>query len=300
VSIAEAEWQRAVDLLRQVRESGTVVVAAHINPDGDALGSLAAMHAGLTAGAWKSIPTWGNTSFRVPPDLELIPGLDDVVPPPDVPDDPSLLITVDVATEDRLGMLRHLADGRCPVLVLDHHVSNTGFGDVELVDPAAAGTVVVAAQLLDRLGVELTNEMRAALHVGLLTDTGGLLHSNTDEVALRLAADFVAAGVDHSGLATELLWSRITREDLAATGTTWDVLEGIIDVLRSAREAKVTMLATEHGGGRWSVSLRSDGPVNVSDIAANWNGGGHARAAGLTTGDGPAEVARQVAALLAG
>jgi nanoRNase/pAp phosphatase (c-di-AMP/oligoRNAs hydrolase) len=60
------------------------------------------------------------------------------------------------------------------------------------------------------------------------------------------------------------------------------------------------MLATEHGGGRWSVSLRSDGPVNVSDIAANWNGGGHARAAGLTTGDEPAEVARQVAALLAG
>lgn len=326
MSIAEAEWRRAIELLEQVREGGTVVVAAHVNPDGDALGSLAAVHTGLSAGEWKTIPTWGNNAFRVPPDLQVIPGLEDVVPPPQVPDDPALLVTVDVATEGRLGMLRHLADGRCPVLVLDHHVSNTDLGDVRLVDPAAAGTVVIAAQLLDRLGVELTNDIRTALHVGLLTDTGGLLHNNTDPLALRLAADFVAAGVDHSGLATHLfatrsmgwlqvlgrvitrmqyddvglLWSSITREDMSATDTSWDMLEGIIDVLRSAREARITLLATELGGGRWSVSLRSDGPDDVSAIAGNWDGGGHARAAGLTTGDDPAEVARKVAALLAG
>lgn len=327
MTIVETEWRRAVEALERARESGTVVVAAHVNPDGDALGSLAAVHAGLSAGGWTSIPTWGNSSFRIPPDLELIPGLGEVVRPADVPKDPALLVTVDVATEGRLGMLRHLADGRCPVLVLDHHVSNTDLGDIRLVDPAAAGTVVVAAQLLEHLGLELTNEIRTALHVGLLTDTGGLLHGNTDPIALRLAADFVEAGVDHSGLATHLfatrsmgwlqvlgrvigrmehdeaaglLWSRITRADMQATQTTWDVLEGIIDVLRSARETAITMLATELGGGRWSVSLRSDGPVDVSAIAANWEGGGHARAAGLTTSDDPAEVARKVAALLVG
>ncbi|HEX9767134.1 MAG TPA: DHHA1 domain-containing protein [Nitriliruptorales bacterium] len=322
-----AVWQQAIDALEQVRDaSGIVVVAAHVNPDGDALGSLSAVHAGLVAGGWRSVPTWGNSTFRVPPDLEIIPGLADVVPPSQVPDNPALLVTVDIAAEGRLGMLRHLADGRCPILVLDHHASNTDFGDIRLVDPDAAGTVVVAAELLERLGVELSTESRTALHVGLLADTGGFLHSNTDAAALRLAADFVEAGVDHAGLATKLFatrslaWldvlrrvldrlefhdevglvaSRITLDDLAETGTTFDALEGIIDVLRSAEEAHVTMLAKEHGEGRWSVSLRSDGSVDVTAIAAAWEGGGHARAAAFSTDDGPDEVAQKVAASLA-
>lgn len=326
--ISEPSWCEAAAALEAVRgREQPVVVAAHVNPDGDALGSLSAIHAGLQLGGWRSIPTWGNQTFRVPPDLTLVPGLGDVVSPPDVPEDPALLVTVDVAAPGRLGMLRHLADGRCPVLVLDHHASNTDFGDIRLVDPSAAGTVVVAAQLLDRLGIEFTNNIRTALHVGLLTDTGGLLGANTDSTALRLAADWVAAGVDHSGLASALFatrslaWlgvlgralgrmhfrddvglvvSRITQEDLVETGSSMDTLEGIIDILRSAREAQVTMLAKEHGRGRWSVSLRSDGPVDVADIAANWEGGGHARAAAFTTGDDPDEVAEKVAALLAG
>lgn len=326
--IDEADWQRAVDLLRRVREdAGTVVVAAHVNPDGDALGSLSAVHAGLAAGGWTSVPTWGNDTFRVPPDLEVVPGLDDIVAPPDVPEDPALLVTVDVATPGRLGHLRHLADGRCPVLVLDHHATNTDFGDVRLVDPGAAGTVMVAAGLLERLGVELTADIRTALHVGLLTDTGGLVHSNTDAAALRLAADLIEQGVDHSGLATHLFatkslgWldvlgrvlgrasfdpdvglvaSRITRQDMAEAGVEMDTLEGIIDVLRSAREATVTVLAKEHGGGRWSVSLRSDGPTDVAAIAAEWDGGGHARAAAFSTADDPDEVVKAIAALLAG
>ena len=136
----------------------------------------------------------------------------------------------------------------------------------------------------------------------------------------------IEQGVDHAGLATHLFaskslgWldvlgrvlrravfhaevgliaSQITRQDMAEAGVAMDTLEGIIDVLRSAREATVTLLATEHGGGRWSVSLRSDGAIDVAEIAARWEGGGHARAAAFTTGDHPDEVVTAIAALLA-
>ncbi|WP_188940728.1 DHH family phosphoesterase [Nakamurella endophytica] len=175
-----------------LRDAGSVVVVPHVNPDADALGSALALGLGLER---LGIPV--QVAFAEPdgvprslaglPGQHLVRAADDVAVP-------ELLVSVDVNTRSRLGSLGALVGRASRTLVIDHHVTNTGFGTDLYVDPAAESTTVLVAALLDLLGVELDAAIAANLYAGLATDTVGFRHASP--AAHRLAARWLETGVD--------------------------------------------------------------------------------------------------------
>jgi len=150
MSVPEADWQAATELLARHDD---VVLTCHVGPDGDALGSMLALGIALRDRGTKVRASWGSEPFEVPTAYASLPGLDLLVPAAEVPEAPGLLCTFDTGSVDRLGSLADRVPAATDVLVVDHHMSNTRFGTVNLVDPQAAATAVVVVELLDRLGL---------------------------------------------------------------------------------------------------------------------------------------------------
>ena len=305
------EMTRAVAALRDATE---IAVSCHVNPDGDALGSAVGF-ARAAAAAGKAVVVSFGEPFELPEYFSML-SLDALVAPGLFPRAPEIMVTFDAADRSRLGSLEPAAVAAGTLIVVDHHVTNDGFGAINLIDPAAAASAVVAYELLLALGWPLDAETALALLLGVVTDTGRFQYSNTSARTFRVAAELVDAGAhpeaigrlvyenapyqflavagtvqERAALEPELslVWSELRREDLAAAGITLVEAEGLIDYIRIAREADVAVLLTDVAGGT-KVSLRSRAVVDVGALAAACGGGGHARAAGFTF-DGPAAEA---------
>jgi phosphoesterase RecJ-like protein len=323
-------------VLAEIRSCSGFCLVTHEHPDGDALGSLVAMHRILSALGKDSVMLMAADEFPLPYEYRFfdLAGLS-TVPPTDLPS--RTIIYLDCGNIDRnpLGIVK---GDDVHILNVDHHHDNTRFGTVNLVDAEAACTTEIVWDLMRRLGVEADQEIAEALYVGLVTDTGRFMYENTGPRAHVMAAELIEAGVDthaiyrrlyedmpyaklellgralarverHDGGA--LTVARVTREDFEAVGAEDSYTEGIIDHLRSVEQTKVAALSREveaigsNGDGvRKKVSLRStDGEVDVSAIARAGGGGGHRQAAGFTTELGDDELVaflrEQVAAQLA-
>ena len=294
--------------------AGELAVVCHVAPDGDALGSLAAFTRAAAA-AGKRVVASFPAPFVVSPQYDFL-DLAALVPPKEFPAAPGLMVVLDVAALDRLGELAGPASRAGAVVVVDHHATNPGFGDVAVVDPQAAATAELVYYLIRRLGWPLDAATATALLAGIVSDTGRFQYSSTAPGVLRLAARLVAAGARPEAIGQRLfewrpfgylrvaaavlgrarleggfLWSVLYAADQAAAGIGPEDLDLLIDDLRVAREAEVTALVKEVTGG-WKVSLRSRGRVDVGSIAAGHGGGGHHNAAGFNaTGDLAAVVA---------
>jgi bifunctional oligoribonuclease and PAP phosphatase NrnA len=308
-ALAPGEMDEVVRRLADAAAAGrTVVLACHVGPDGDALGATLALHLALTQLGANSVPTWGEEPLRVPAPYVDLPGIESVTPPSRLPADPALLVTLDAASEDRLGTVRALLDTGVETIVIDHHVTNTGFGDLRLVAPDAAATVSVVEQLVRRLGVPVGPEIATCLYVGLVTDTGRFQHENTDRATMEFAGRLLEAGAPHVELGRRLFETRslgevtvvgralaridlvsdvalahthVTAAELDESGVGIEQLEGLIDLVRSVDVAEVAMVAKEAPDG-WRVSLRSKGAVDVGAMAERLGGGGHPFAGGYT------------------
>jgi len=317
----EALWQQVVDLLTGAE---SVALACHVAPDGDALGAMLALGVALRDRGTRVVASWGGEPFEVPAAYSFLPALELLTPPSEFPVAPPLLVTLDTASPDRLGTLAdRLGTAGCTVVV-DHHASCTPYGDLRLVDDRAAATVVLVAELLDRLEVSLTREMATPLYTGLVTDTGSFKYAATTPSVHALAGRLLATGIRHDLISRAiydtapfgyvqllgracsrarlepeavgglgLVWTVVEPEDLEGTGLGLAEIEGVIDVLRVAREAEVALvLKADPLEGGWRVSTRSKGSVDVGAVCAQLGGGGHRYAAGFTS----AETAEQVVA----
>ena len=315
----------AVDRLEKVsRTGGTVVLACHVAPDGDALGAMLALHLALRKLGARSVPTWGEQPLRVPAPYADLPGVEDLVAPEDLPGDIDLFVTLDAASEERLGSVARLLETGVPTIVIDHHATNTGFGDVHLIAPSAAASVTMVEELVRRLGVHLGPEIATCLYVGLVTDTGRFQHANTDRDAMEMGGRLLEAGAPHEELGRRLFETRslgelrvlgqalarvelvadvalahtyVTAAELAEHGVGEDQLEGLVDLVRGVDVAEVAMVVKEAWDG-WRVSMRSKGTVDVGAVAEALGGGGHQRAAGFTATEGPGEILDAVLARL--
>jgi bifunctional oligoribonuclease and PAP phosphatase NrnA len=303
----------------------TVVIAGHIAPDGDALGSALALHLALSAAGARTLPTIGEEPLELEPALAMLPGVADLVPPSALPPAAAidLLVTVDAASPSRLGTVAQLLEAGVDSLVVDHHAHSAPFGDTALVAPEAAATVQLVALLLDELGLPWTTDVATCLYVGLVTDTGRFSYAATDSSAHLLGARLLAAGVDQAawsqrlfetrrrddltllgrGLAraaivddVALVHTHLTAEDLAAApeGSS----EGLIDLLRTAEGTEVALALRPGRDGGWRGSLRSRGTVDVGRVATQLGGGGHRLAAGFDGVGSAAEVVARVVDLL--
>ena len=318
VGLPDGDWIAAVELLRQ---SPDVTLVCHVAPDGDALGSMLALARVLRARGAETTCTWGDERWVVPTPYSWLPDLDTVVSPRRVDGQPSLLVVLDTASRDRLGVLGTLPEQAGAVIVIDHHAHSgegvaTRLPGVHLVDPASAATAVVVEELLRRMDVAVDATTATLLYVGLVTDTGSFQHSVTTSAVHDVAARLLDAGAQpdvvaqrlwgtkpfafqqllgaalaravleqHEVAGRGLVWTVVDRAALRSTGLTLDDVESVIDVVRSAREADVAVVLKEDVDGSIRVSTRSRGATDVGAACVALGGGGHRLAAGFTSHD---------------
>ncbi len=313
------ELQRAVEM---VAGATTVGLVCHVEPDGDALGSLLGLHHLCAANGKPSVASWPEP-FLVAPHYAFLPGLDDCTKPADFPTDPDVMITFDCGSLDRLNELavpaRRAAE-RGRLIVLDHHRTNGCYGSVNVVDPAAAATAVVVRALADGLGWRLTRDAALCLYTGLVTDTGRFQYEATSPDVFELAAELSAFDLPIPSMSRQLFEEHrfayikliaaclaraeldidlgfvatwVAAGDLEAYHVSIQETEGLIDLVRRAKEADVACVLKETDSGV-RVSLRSVGTVDVSEVATRFGGGGHAFAAGFIANDSIAAVLAEV------
>jgi phosphoesterase RecJ-like protein len=287
--------------------SQELALACHVGPDGDALGSMLGFGIAARNAGKKVVASFGSP-FVVPANLSFLPA-DLLVAPKDFPEAPGTMVVFDAGSHDRLAELGSAAGAAKHLVVIDHHVTNEGFGDIALVDPDAAATGVLVADLLRILRWPLTPEIATCLHTALVTDTGRFQYSNTKPSTLELAADLVAAGarpeeisrkvyeeapfgyLKAAGVALSrasldkdlsLVSTVITQEDLDEAEVDWGDIDNLIDTVRLAEEADVAVVAKVHSDNRVRLSLRSRGGTDVGALALEMGGGGHRLASGFT------------------
>lgn len=299
-------------VLSLLQSDSRFVLATHEAPDGDALGSLLAMHGLLTSLGKQA------EMFIAPSDLPLPYEYSFFAPENAIHEPPAdigqrTVIFLDCGNIDR-NKADVLRDGKL-LINIDHHHDNTGFGTVNHVVPQASCTAEIVWDLMHGLDFKPQGRVADALYVALITDTGRFMYENTGPRAHQMAAELIEAGVDVQRIYRRLfeemplaklhLLARalssvrtydqgrltlacITLADLAATGAEESHHEGIVDHLRAVRGTKVAALVREvqsaDGALRRKVSLRATGEdLDVSAIARVEGGGGHRRAAGFTT-----------------
>jgi len=302
------------------------VVTSHDNPDGDAIGSLLALHLALLELGKDSVMSLGG-STPLPEEFGFL-GLATHGLVRAAPADAAerVLVAVDCAQASRI-VETALVDRATSIVNIDHHHDNTRFGAVNLVVEDASSTAEVLADVFDALSLGTSPAIAEALYVGLVTDTGRFQYSNTSAKALRLAAELVEAGADPSKVFVEvyestplprlkllaraleravtlvegrIVVSELVRDDFEDTGAAEPSSEGIIDYLRAVDGAELVALVRELPNGAATArkgSLRSrPGGVDVSAIARAFGGGGHRRAAGFSTDLPMAEITGAIVA----
>lgn len=313
-------WEEAARVLKEADE---VAIACHVNPDGDAIGSVLAASLGLRKLRIKTYPSWGAEPVRIPPSYAFLPAADTLMQPSEIPST-DVFLALDCGAADRLGVLEKQAKAAASLINIDHHPGNEHFGTINIVVENASSTAELITRLLRDIGVEFDRDIATCLYTGVVTDTGRFQYASSTPDTLRLAADLLSLGVPAPEIAHEVfesspfgylklvgkvldraclfeedrfVYSWINLADLEETGVAPDETEKLIDLVRSTRAADVAALFKEQADGGYRVSLRSKGPRSVGAIARAMGGGGHELAAGFTAEDIERTVAEIRAAL---
>jgi len=316
-----AALERAAKVIDSAEE---VTLLCHVNPDGDALGSMLGMHHALRAAGRRSIASFPEP-FVIAPHYRELPGLDLITPPSELDREHPVVVTFDCGALGRLGNLRGIAEGAQELLVVDHHVSNERYGSINVIDPHAAASGVGVRDLLRVLGLPMTRESAFCLYTALVCDTGRFQYETTTPEVFALAGELVEWELpiaqisrtlfeEHSFAYLALLgealaamtlvreqsfvWTSVTQEQLGRHGVTMEEVEGLIDIVRRTAEADVACVLKEDVDGSVRVSLRSVGATDVQLVAAAHGGGGHRFAAGFTSDVGIGPTVERIRASL--
>jgi len=321
--VSATDFQKAIEL---INKSNSILITTHIKPDGDACGSIAALCEVLTAAGKKpkplllsAVPQWYLFLFT---DKALVLDKDVTIDSfnPGRPDEPDLIILVDTNTNSQLpGFAEYLRQSPKPVLVIDHHVTADGLGDVELVDTSAAAAAVIIYELLAFAGWHLSGKAAEALFVAVSTDTGWFQFANTDTRVHKTCAALIDVGVNPTTIYHHLYQNyssarfrlmiamlntlqlhindryavqHLTHADFQRTGASAEDTENFIDQCRRIATVRAAALFVESPDGRIRCSLRSSGEIDVRKVAQTFGGGGHIMAA-ATYLDAPLENAKK-------
>lgn len=309
-----------------VREHHRFVITTHVHPEGDAIGSamgLKRIIESLGKQAWvvNSDPVPGILHFLDPQDeVELY----DAEKSAERFKQCQVHITVDVNAPKRIGSAAEAIEScDCVKVVIDHHPPENHFGQYVYIVPEAAATGVLVYDLMEMLEVQPTEEIARLLYVAIMTDTGGFRFSNTDAHALRACAALIEAGAqpqDLYGLIYEtwsmarfrlfqkvllttqfasenrIAWTICPRIFFEQTGTNNSDLEDFVNIPRWIRQVEISLMFSEAEDGRVRISCRSKNHVPVNELAKQFGGGGHSRAAGTIMSCSLEEAQAQVVA----
>lgn len=299
------------DEVRQALQAAQrVAVVSHVRPDGDAVGSVLGLGWALRA-AGKEVHL--ALADGVPPNLRHLPGAADIAP--GVMDEVDWIIVVDASDRSRVGTA--LPAEAVVDLNIDHHKTNTAYARYNLVQPGAVSTTAILVTFITKMGLPLPQEAAEALLTGLLTDTIGFRTANMTPQALRLAADLMEKGADlptlyfkalversyealrywGAGLSRlqregPLVWTALTRTDREAVGYPGNDDADLVNLLSAVQGAQIAVIFIEQSDGSVKVSWRARPGVDVSGVALQFGGGGHAPAAGATI-PGPLAAAQE-------
>jgi phosphoesterase RecJ-like protein len=309
-------------ILEKIRESRVVCVGGHIRPDGDCIGSqlalaLALRRQGKEAVCWNEDPLPQKYAFLDPGHL---------VEKPKAGGEFDLVIALDCASFERLGSVGPAVERRRFLINIDHHQSNTRYGDLNWIAAREASTGELVFRLLRAAGWPITPAMADCLFTAVSTDTGSFQYPTTRPATYHTAGELVKLGAnldrvchevyqsfslsrvrllkhlyDHFHLTADdriaYLW--LKSRDFARTGADRNDTEGLIDHLRAIEPVVVACIFEEMEPELTRISLRSKSDaVNVNDIAAQFGGGGHAAAAGARVAGRPLSVQRRVVAAI--
>lgn len=300
------------EVVSRIKAARTVLTVCHENPEADALGSALAVALAVEERGGHATPVCADP---VPEMYDFMPRIDRFRQDPDPGFDYDLIVVGDCGDLARIGpVLGRNAElfGRVPIVNIDHHVSNAGFGAIDWIDATAAATCEMDTLLMPALGVPLTaadGAIAAALIAGIVIDTANFQHPNVTPRTLRAAAELVSVGaplattarllyrtkpnrqlqlfgrvlgrLQHE-LGGQLVWSSVDDSDFVATGTTAQDAEGLSDLLSQSAEGALVVLFRQNGD-KTKISVRTrDGGEDATRLTGAFGGGGHARAAGAT------------------
>jgi len=301
-----------------LKKRGNFLLASHVNPEGDAVGSLIAVEAVLKRlgkkamivcedpfperlhclryrGRWNRYRDSDHRKLRF-----------------------DALVVADCPTLERIGKVKELVRPGMAIFNIDHHISNARFGHYNYVKPKAAACGEVIYEIMKKLRLPLTKSEAIPLYVSLSTDTGSFKYSNTSVRAHRIAAELIRTGIDIDRINEELYatyslnkiqlysrllgkvetafggkvaWVAMSRMDLKHSGATYEDTEGFIDFLKYLKEVKVAFFLSEmKSPTEVKVSFRSKEEYDVNRIATAFGGGGHKKASGCTIQRSPREA----------
>lgn len=310
-------------LLELIQQQQRILCVSHINPDGDAYGSLLGMGWILHHLGKKPVLAMHD---RTPTDFRFLPGSEQIISPSAVANVYDLIICLDASSPDRMGaVFRPEVHAHLPLLVIDHHVTNTRFGTWNWIAPDYAATCQMLVTLAAALAVPLQGPLAECLLTGVVTDTLGFRTSNTTPAVLEAAVQLMKGGANLADIVARTLsrrsahvfqlwglvlsdlhleegviWVTLNREQMQRAGTKDD--GQLSSMLVTATEANISATFTEKVDekGQLAVecSFRAKPGFDVGTLAFQLGGGGHPPASGCTLAGPLAEVTARVVPLL--
>jgi phosphoesterase RecJ-like protein len=307
-------------ILEVIRESQTICVVGHIRPDGDCIGSQLGLALALL-NEGKTVTVWNEDS--VPQKLKFLDP-DGLFAKPKAGEKFDCVIATDCASYERLGVAGRHAANRKVLINIDHHESNTRYGDLNWVSAREPSSGELIYRLLKVARWPITKPIADLLFTAVSTDTGSFQYASTRPGTLHVAAELVSRGANLAKICDEVYqsyplsrarllkhvyshfkltandrvaWFWLKQADLARTGAESNDTEGLIDHIRAIEPVIVACVFEELGPDLTRISLRSKSDkINVNEIAAQFGGGGHSAAAGARITGKPLAVQRKVIA----
>ncbi len=312
------------ELLSAIQQADSILLFSHVSPDGDTLGSALALKIALEGLRKRVFPVLDAT---VPEALGFLPDVYSFRSPADIAahvdlSAPGLLaLAVDVGSPDRMGAGEAIYAQVKRTAQLDHHGTNPGYAQINVIDSEAPATALLVYRLLAALGAGLRGDVGVCLYTALSTDTGNFLYRSVNAETFDMMADLMRAGLDvatygrllfrrksrefvallGAALPTlrvacsgEIAGMSVSSEQMAAAGASAEHADGIVDYAIDLAGVKLAYFAREMGDGRVKCSLRAMAPYRVDGVAASFSGGGHQLAAGCTLHSSLAEAVAAV------
>ncbi|WP_072972887.1 DHH family phosphoesterase [Tissierella praeacuta] len=302
--------------IEKIKESERIYIVSHVQPDGDNIGSILAL--------WIAIKKIKDKVFilktdDIPSDFLFLPNVNEIK---EFNDEGKIdmFIALDTSDENRLGKNKELLNKAKTIINIDHHISNTNFGHINIVDSNAAATGELVYNLIKKMNIPMDKDIASCIYTAISSDTGSFMYDNTSAETHRIIAELIDIGIDKSNININLYQNKslertmlfiksletlrlyfnnnvalikVTQDMLNKANAKMEDTEGIVSFIREIAPVEVGIILKEFKENEIKVSMRSKRFIDVSAICASFNGGGHIRAAGCTI-NSPMDIAEKL------
>jgi len=310
-----------MNILEELKDAKTVGITGHVRPDGDCVGSTMGLYNFLK----ENRPDLDVRVYLEKPgdDFNFIPRINEIKNEPDLDLKFDVFIVLDCSSLDRIEPFAEMFIYANKTICLDHHISNTSFADVNLVEPTWSSASEVLFTCLDENLI--SKEVATCIYTGIIHDTGVFKYSCTSANTMTIAGKMMEKGIDYSSIIDnsfyaktyiqnqilgrallesvlfydgKCIFSSVSKELMDFYGVDGKSLGGIVEQLRLTDGVEVAIFMYEIGKGEYKVSLRSKSVIDVSKISTTFGGGGHIRAAGFSAKGSVHSIVNKIGALI--